>query len=89
MKFSIKDFFSKCENVKSSGTADLVTFTEKILNGKLHFLCNVALSTSAPAFVAISTQDVVEISQHLQTALYSYILVLIQWLMKFSQLKRN
>ena len=50
-------------------TADLVTFTEKILNGKLHFLCNVALSASAPAFVAISTQDVVEISQHLQTAL--------------------
>ena len=34
MKFSIKDFFSKCE------TADLVTFTEKILHGKLHFLCN-------------------------------------------------
>ena len=32
MKFSIKDFFIKC---------DLVTFTEEILNGKLHFLCNV------------------------------------------------
>ena len=30
MKFSIKDFFSKY---------DLVTFTEEILNGKLHFLC--------------------------------------------------
>ena len=29
MKFSIKDFFSKC---------DLVTFTEEIPNGKLHFL---------------------------------------------------
>ena len=28
MKFSIKDFFSKC---------DLVTFTEEILNEKLHF----------------------------------------------------
>ena len=28
MKFSIKDF------------ADLVTFTEEILNGKLHFLCS-------------------------------------------------
>ena len=32
-KFSIKDFFSKCVH-----TADLVTFTEEILNGKLHFL---------------------------------------------------
>ena len=31
MKFSIKDFFSK-------ETADMVTFTEEILNGKLHFL---------------------------------------------------
>ena len=30
MKFSIKD-------------ADLVTFTEEIVNGKLHFLCNVSL----------------------------------------------
>ena len=29
-KFSIKDFFSKC------------TFTEGILNGKLHFLCSVS-----------------------------------------------
>ena len=31
MKLSIRDFFSK--------TADLATFTEEILNGKLHFLC--------------------------------------------------
>ena len=30
MKFSIKDFF----------TADLVTFSEETLNGKLHFLCS-------------------------------------------------
>ena len=35
MKFSIKDFFSKCDQF----SADLVTFTEEILNGKLHFLC--------------------------------------------------
>ena len=33
MKFSIKDFFSK--------SADLVTFTEEILNGKPPFLCSV------------------------------------------------
>ena len=34
MKFSIKDFFSKCDQV----VADLVTFNEEILNWKLHFL---------------------------------------------------
>ena len=37
MKFSIKDFFSKCDQILS---ADLVTFTEKTLNGRLHSLCN-------------------------------------------------
>ena len=39
MKFSIKDFFSKCDH------ADLTTFTEEILNGKLHFLYSVYNST--------------------------------------------
>ena len=34
MKFSVKDFFSKCDQFP----ADLVTFTAEILNGKLHFL---------------------------------------------------
>ena len=33
MKFSIKDFFSKLR--KPQETADLVTFTEEIFNGKL------------------------------------------------------
>ena len=33
MKFSIKDFFSKCDQIYK--------FTEEILNGKLHFLCSV------------------------------------------------
>ena len=37
MKFSIKDFLSKL----LQETADLVTFTEEIFNGKLHFLCSV------------------------------------------------
>ena len=37
MKFSIKDFFSKCDQI----WPDLVTFTEEILNGKFHFLCSV------------------------------------------------
>ena len=36
MRFSIKDFPSKCWNL-----ADFVTFTDEILNGKLHFLCSV------------------------------------------------
>ena len=37
MKFSIKDLFSKCDQICSF----LVTFIEEILNGKLRFLCNV------------------------------------------------
>ena len=36
MKFSIRDFFSKCDQIRSF-FPDLVTFTEEILNGKLHF----------------------------------------------------
>ena len=40
MKFSIKDFFSKCGQIP----ADLFTFTEEILNQKLHFLCSVSIS---------------------------------------------
>ena len=43
MKFSIKDFFNKYDQI---GSADLVTFTEEILNGKLHFLSSV-LKTQA------------------------------------------
>ena len=40
MKFSIKDFFSKCDQIRSL-LADLVTFTKEILNGKLHLLLSV------------------------------------------------
>ena len=36
MKFSIKDFFSKYDHICLH--LDLVTFTEEILNRKLHFL---------------------------------------------------
>ena len=35
MKFPIKDFFEFLQF-----PANLVTFTEEILNGKLHFLCS-------------------------------------------------
>ena len=37
MKFSIKDFFSKSDEIREQ-TVNLVTFTEEILNGKLHFI---------------------------------------------------
>ena len=37
-KFSIKDFFSKCDQTAVS--CDLVMFTEEILNRKLNCLCN-------------------------------------------------
>ena len=39
VKFFIKDFFSKCDQIPQE-IADLVIFTEKILNVKLHFLCS-------------------------------------------------
>ena len=39
MTFSIKDFFSKCDQIRRIlFPADLLIFTEEILNGKLHFL---------------------------------------------------
>ena len=43
MRFSIKVFFSKSEEMYTEEicTADLVTFTEEIRHGKFHFLCSV------------------------------------------------
>ena len=43
MKLSIKDFFSKCDQIrrKLQKTRNLVIFTEEFLDGKLHFLCSV------------------------------------------------
>ena len=37
MKFPIKDFFSKCDQIRRK----LRKFTEEILNEKLHFLSSV------------------------------------------------
>ena len=37
MKFFIKDFFSKCDQTQE--TADLVTFTEEILNSSFFVQC--------------------------------------------------
>ena len=39
INFSV-DFVSKCHQIPQF-LADLITFTEEILNGKLHFLCSV------------------------------------------------
>ena len=41
MKCSIKDFFSKCDQIRRKLLLKKITFTEEILNGKLHFLCSV------------------------------------------------
>ena len=43
MKCSTKDFSSKCDT-NPQETAGLVTITEEILNGKLHFLCSIVLA---------------------------------------------
>ena len=40
MKFSIKDFSSKCDQIRSFLEKHLLTFTGEILNEKLHFLCS-------------------------------------------------
>ena len=44
MKFSIKDFVSKCDQIRSP--TYLVTLTEEILNGKNYFLCSTILYAS-------------------------------------------
>ena len=45
MKISIKNFFSKRDQIRRK--LDLVTFTEEILNGKLHFLCSISNISSS------------------------------------------
>ena len=42
MKFSIKDFFIKCDQ-NPQFLEDFVTFTKEILNGKLNFLYSVGV----------------------------------------------
>ena len=53
-KFSIKDFFSKCDQIRRN--ADLVAFTKEILNGKLPFLCCVS-SLIPPVWKLIQRSD--------------------------------
>ena len=57
MKFSIKDLFSNCDEIKFS--ANLVTFTKEFINGKLHFLCSV--------------QDNLQVNIHLRCNIFAYI----------------
>ena len=53
MKFSIKDFFSKCEQTMQF-PLDLVTFTEEILYRKLHFLFSITFITVLPLSFAMT-----------------------------------
>ena len=41
MKFSIKDFFGKCDQICKKLRMWSHLFTEEFLNGKLHFFCAV------------------------------------------------
>ena len=45
MKFSIKDFFSKCDQTRSF-PVNLVKFTEEILNWKLNFFCSISVGAT-------------------------------------------
>ena len=56
-KFSIKDFFSKCYEIRSFRSADFLTFTEEILNGKLHFLCSVNVGHLGASFKNLSRKE--------------------------------
>ena len=51
IKFSIKYFFNKCDQIRRE---DLITFTEEILNGKLHFLRSVKKIFTARLFTYLS-----------------------------------
>ena len=49
LKFAIKDFFSKCDQIRR--TLDMVVFTEEIINGKLHFMCSESINISPSSYV--------------------------------------
>ena len=42
MKFSIKDFFSKCDQIRIF--LWILVTSEEIFNGKFHILCNVRMA---------------------------------------------
>ena len=47
MKFSLKDYFTKCDQIRRK--LDLVTYTEEILNEKLYFLSSGSKGKSVQA----------------------------------------
>ena len=53
MKFPIKGFFQNM-SPDLQFTADLVTFSEEVFNGKLHFLCSVIAANFRGAFKTMS-----------------------------------
>ena len=54
-------------------TTDLVTFTEEILNGKLHFLCSVCF-ISFKIFVLKTTSMYFDLTYYYYTNLYMFLL---------------
>ena len=56
----MKDFFSKCDQIRN-----LVTFTEEILNGKLQFLCSLLGGLSHGTGIGIATKNLVSEFHHL------------------------
>ena len=52
LKFPIKDFFSKCGQIRSFPRI-WSHLLKKILNGKLHFLCSVCTSIVRPPLIYI------------------------------------
>ena len=53
MNFSIKDFFSKRDQINLQETADLVAFTGEILNRKIHFSCIVGKLRAVERMVSL------------------------------------
>ena len=57
LKFSMKDFFSKCDQIRSHLFGHiywftyLVTFTEEILHGKLQFFCSECFLSILPEII--------------------------------------
>ena len=59
--FHYKIFFSKCE--KTAENWDLVTLTEEIHHGKLHYLCSRSFSSSSCCFQIKKETSTVTCSQ--------------------------
>ena len=83
MKFFIKDLFSKCDQICRK-LGDLVTFTEEILNEKLHFLCSALFLGSCEIYQWYFVLVLRRIVQKKST--YKSHVLLFQW---FDQYKKS